>query len=67
MGKNNTGDINLWGHKSPNLEEALQKRDEDLSLVAKIEANIDDNSQNEGIKLLLSWPENQGILFFSYF
>ena len=52
LGKNNTGDINLCGHKTPNLEEALKKRDEDLSLVSKIEANIDDNSQNEGIKLL---------------
>ena len=50
LGKNNTG--YLWGHKTPNLEEALKKRDEDLSLVSKIEANIDDNSQNEGIKLL---------------
>ena len=52
LGKNNTSDINLWGHKNPNLEEALKKRNEDLSLVSKIEANIDDNSQSEGIKLL---------------
>ena len=27
LGKNNTGDINLWGHETPNLEEALKKRD----------------------------------------
>ena len=47
MGKNNTGDINLWGHKTPHLEEALKKRDEDFSMVSKIEAKIDENSQNK--------------------
>ena len=45
MGKNNTGDINLWGYESPILDKALKKRDENLSLV--------ENSQTEGIKLLL--------------
>ena len=32
LGKPLFGDINLWGHENPNLEDALKKRNEDLEL-----------------------------------
>ena len=41
--------MGTWKSKS---RRSLAEKGEDLSLVAKIEANTDDNSQNEGIKLL---------------
>ena len=48
LGKPLFGDINLWGHEKPNLEEALWKRIEDLQFIENIEEeinNIDGQSE----------------------
>ena len=48
LGKPLCGDINLWGHEKPNLEEALRQRNEDIEFIKNIEKeinNIDADSE----------------------
>ena len=52
LGKNNTGDINLWGHEYPNLEDAKKKRDADLKFVDEIDENITEGLCDKGLKML---------------
>ena len=50
--KIDTGDINLWGHKYPNLEDAKKKRDADLKFVDEIDENITEGLCDKGLKML---------------
>ena len=48
LGKPLFGNINLWGHEKPNLEEALRQRNEDIEFIKNIEKeinNIDASSE----------------------
>ena len=50
LGKPLFGDSNLWGHEKPNLEEVLQKRNEDIEFIDNIEKEINNIDGNSNIQ-----------------
>ena len=46
LGKNDAGDINLWGYEKPPLKERKEKKLKDLQKVENIEINIDSSMDN---------------------
>ena len=55
LGKPLFGDINLWGHEKPSLENVLCKRNENLEFIDNIEKEINNIDANSTIQLKIKF------------